>query len=125
MNKLQKPQKQRFYLELLFLVGPRGGHVVTQRRLQRVRLFSRRIRYLSNVTSTFNPSVYKLLLSGDIENNPGYESAENSSHSSSTQGLTRNYKYPCKLCGKPVRCNQKGILCDSCESLFQCRCIGM
>ena len=67
--------------------------------------------------------MYKLLCSGDVETNPGYESSENSSLPSSTQGQTRKCKHPCKMCSKPVRCNQKGILCDSCESWFHCRCI--
>ena len=49
-----------------------------------------------------------LLLCGDIEINPGPK-----------------YKYPCGVCGKPVRCNQKGIECEKCELWYHTRCIGM
>ena len=29
------------------------------------------------------------------------------------------------MCNKPVRCNQKGLRCDNCESWLHCRCIGI
>ena len=50
-----------------------------------------------------------LMVSGDIHFNPG-----------PTQ---RTYKFPCGTCFKPVKCNQKGILCDSCDSWFHIKCL--
>ncbi len=49
-----------------------------------------------------------LLLSGDIHPCPG-----------------PNYKYPCGTCHKPVRKNQKGILCDLCNIWYHAKCINM
>ena len=48
-----------------------------------------------------------LLLSGDLELNPG------------------PVKDPCAVCSKCVRKNQRGIACDSCDSWFHTKCIGM
>ena len=49
-----------------------------------------------------------LLLAGDIEENPG-----------------PRFKYPCTLCSKPVKCNQMGICCDSCDLWTHAKCCGM
>ena len=38
---------------------------------------------------------------------------------------TPNYKYPCGVCKKPVKCNQKGILCDLCNLWHHTKCINM
>ena len=46
-----------------------------------------------------------LLLSGDIEVNPG-----------------PCYKYPCSRCDKPVKSNQDGIQCDGCDLWFHRQC---
>ena len=48
VNALQTPLNQQYDPESLCLLGPRGGHLVTQCRLQRVRYLSRRIGYYSN-----------------------------------------------------------------------------
>ena len=125
VNNLQLPLNQLYNPEGLLSVGPRGGHFEIRCRLQRVRYLPRRVRYSSNGLSTYHPSVYRILCSGDVEINPGYKSAENSPLSNSTQGQVKKYKHPCKICCKSVRCNQKGILCDSCDLWFHCRCIGM
>lgn len=51
------------------------------------------------------PSSYWLLLiAGDVESNPGPT------------------KYPCTSCCKPVKSNQKGILCDRCDMWTHARC---
>ena len=50
-----------------------------------------------------------LVLAGDIELNPG----------------PVNYKYPCGTCLKPVRSNQKGVACDSCDLWYHKACLGM
>ena len=46
-----------------------------------------------------------LCLAGDVELNPG-----------------PNYKYPCPRCNKPVKSNQKGIQCDTCNNWFHANC---
>ena len=45
-----------------------------------------------------------LLASGDIESNPG------------------PVQYPCTVCEKPVKRNQRGIMCDSCSQWTHARC---
>ena len=51
-----------------------------------------------------------LLSSGDVELNPG---------------PARNWKYPCGVCSKPVRSDQKGVQCDLCSTWLHARCIGL
>ena len=46
-----------------------------------------------------------LLLGGDVELNPGDK-----------------WKFPCGICTKPVKINQKGIQCDECNSWFHSKC---
>ncbi len=55
-------------------------------------------------------SICTILLSGDIELNPGPQIV---------------YKFPCGVCAKPVKCNQKGILCEVCDNWIHTRCIGI
>ena len=49
-----------------------------------------------------------LILGGQVELNPG-----------------PNIKYPCQVCNKPVRWNQKGIACDNCDLWYYQACISM
>ena len=49
-----------------------------------------------------------LLISGNIESNPG-----------------PTYKYPCGECSKPVKRNQPGVQCDTCDSWYHTRCKGI
>ena len=66
--------------ELLILPsGPRGGHLVLEGQLRRIKYFSTRIRYHTNGISTFNPSAFKIIRSGDVETNPGDETVNISS----------------------------------------------
>ena len=103
------PSLERFCQVSLLLTGPRGGgHLVN--RPWRVRYLFRRIVYHSNGTSTFNPSLLRsssLLLCGDISSNPGPT------------------KFPCGLCTKPVKVNQRGIQCDYCDFWFHVKCLNM
>ena len=46
-----------------------------------------------------------ILLCGDVALNPG-----------------PNYKYPCGICSKPVKCNQKGISCETCDTWYHAKC---
>ena len=48
-----------------------------------------------------------LVLSGDVELNPG---------------PSRNWKYPCTACAKPVKKNQQGIQCDGCDLWTHATC---
>ena len=49
-----------------------------------------------------------LLLNGNIETNPGPQ-----------------YKYPCRVFSKAMKCNQKRIQCDTCEVWYDTRCCAM
>ena len=54
------------------------------------------------------PNCYWLiLLAGDIKRNPGPT------------------KYPCTVCGKAVRSNQRGILCSRCQNWTHANCCGV
>ena len=55
----------------VLVVVPRGGFRKLGR-LQRSKFLSRRIKYYSNASCAFNPAVYMILCSGDVETNPGY-----------------------------------------------------
>ena len=48
-----------------------------------------------------------LLLAGDIETNPG------------------PVRYPCTMCAKPVRVNQRGVMCDTCNLWTHASCYGI
>ena len=54
-------------------------------------------------------SIWLILLGGDVEVNPG----------------PRNWKYPCGVCAKPVKSNQRGVQCDVCTMWLHTRCIGI
>ena len=49
-----------------------------------------------------------LILGDQVELNPG-----------------PNIKYPCQVCNKPVRWNQKGIACDNCDLWYYQACMSM
>ena len=50
-----------------------------------------------------------LILSGDLELNPG----------------PGNCKYPCGVCSRPVKKNQKAVQCDSCDTWIHKKCMLM
>lgn len=56
-------------------------------------------------------AVCTILLSGDVELNPGPP--------------RRNYKYPCGACAGPVSSNQKAVCCDVCNKWLHIRCVGI
>ena len=64
-------------------------------------------------TSRKLPMLYLCVLliahSADTETNPG----------------PRTPKYPCQICDKAVRANQKGVACDHCSTWLHKACIGM
>ena len=43
----------------------------------------------------------------------------------STIAKTPRWKFPCGICEKPVKINQKGICCDTCDRWFHTRCCGI
>ena len=59
----------------------------------KLKLFSRPVAYYHNSSACFRP----ILCAGDIEANPG------------------PVKYPCTQCDQPVKSNQRGICCDTCN----------
>jgi len=65
--------------------------------------------HLSHPSGTKLITICTILLSGDIELNPG----------------PRQYKHPCGVCSKPVKSNQKGIQCEVCNFWLHTRCIGI
>ena len=74
------------------------------------------IRYPNSI-STFNVS--RLVQCGDIEINPGPDQLI------STIRKKPAWKFPCDVCTKPVRSNQKGILCDNCNKWCHFKCVSM
>ena len=48
-----------------------------------------------------------LLLAGDVATNPG------------------PVRYPCTVCAKPVRANQRGVICDTCDLWTHAKCCGI
>ena len=65
----------------VFGVVPRGS-LRNLERFQRSKFLSRCIGYYSNASCAFSPAVYKILRSGDVEINPGYDSDCSSSNAS-------------------------------------------
>ena len=55
----------------VLVVVPRDGFRKLGR-LQRSKFLSRRIKYYSKASCAFNPAVYMILCSGDVETNPNY-----------------------------------------------------
>lgn len=66
---------------------------------------------MSRYNSSINLTFLILAAAGDIEVNPG--------------PAKRNVKYPCGICAKAVRSNQRGIQCDNCDKWLHTRCIGL
>ena len=50
-------------------------------------------------------SFYVILLCGDVALNPG------------------PMKWPCTVCGKSVKSNDRALLCDSCDNWSHTRCV--
>ena len=77
------------------------SHVTVQRR--------RTLHLCSTKHSAFLQALcVAILVCGDVELNPG-----------------PNYKFPCGDCCKPVKSNQMGLLCATCQSWFHIKCEGM
>ena len=66
-----------------------------------------------------------LVESGDVELNSGPCEEQASAESTMISRKTPTWKHPCALCSKPVRSNQKGILCDFCDRWHHIKCINM
>ena len=82
------------------------------------RYFGTRITRYPNSVATF--TLIRLTTSGDISLNPGPDCT------ASCNGCKKPaWKFPCAVCEKPVRSNQKGILCDGCGKWFHIKCIDM
>ena len=64
---------------------------------------------------------------GDVHPNPSYgcdTSASNGKRGRNARKLP-TWKYPCAVCLKPVRSNQKGILCDGCCKWHHIKCVNI
>ena len=84
--------------------------------------FFRRINYYGNSTASFQPD--NLTLCGDVHPNPGFGNTSDTTVVSAGR-KPPTWKHPCAICSKPVRSNQKGILCDGCCNWHHAKCIGM
>lgn len=86
-----------------------GGKLL--RILRRVGILHMRpplLQLVSLLTFVSGVFILLLVLSGDVELNPG-----------------PNYRHPCGKCDAPVKRNQKGICCDDCSSWYHTSCIVM
>ena len=66
--------------DVVFTIEPRGGHAKLGK-LRRLRYLSGRKRCYPNGICSFNLATYKILRSGDVETNPGYETANSDRNS--------------------------------------------
>ena len=82
----------------------------TRRRKEReLRRLRGKSSYLNGTSShSLALSFIVLILSGDVEQNPG-------------PGI----KFPCGVCKKSVKSNQRGVACDRCDLWFHTKCMGM
>lgn len=90
------------------------------------RFWSRPVNYYSNSTAVFQLE-NTLLVCGDIRPNAGYQAKADNSDSSAKSGSNSKskFKFPFKVCDKPVKSNQKGILCEECCCWHHIKCVGM
>ena len=80
--------------------------------------YATRITRYPNSVATFNQD--RLATSGDISLNPGPDRTVPSKN-----GKKPAWKFPCAICEKPVRRNQKGIFCNGCERWHHIKCVDM
>ena len=104
--------RQKFNTSGMFYSSFRSNYLsVPLRKEFRLHLQHRRRTILTTVSpcSRRKDHIYLLLIicAGDVELNPGPR------------------KFPCGVCDKSVRSNQKGIQCDNYNIWFHCRCICM
>ena len=84
------------------------------------------LNYYSNSDASFHLNYFKVC--GDVHPNPGPTTANNNPKQSTDSTKSRKapvWKCPCALCLKPVRANQKGILCDICIRWHHIKCLNM
>ena len=106
----ESPETVRFAHHVLF--DSYGVVVVDWKRMNSLKLKTRGVyrvhpRMLYRVHRPATVIVTLLLASGDIESNPG------------------PVQYPCTVCEKLVKRNQRGILCDGCSQWTHARCGGV
>ena len=106
----ESPETVRFAYRVL--LDSYGVVVVDWKRMNLLRLKTRGIyrvhpRRLYRVHRPAAVIITLLLASGDIETNPG------------------PVQYPCTVCEKPVKANQRGIMCDGCSQWTHAHCGGV
>ena len=106
----ESPETVRFAHHVL--LDSYGVVVVDWKKMNSLKLKTRGVyrvhpRMLYRVHRPAAVIVTLLLASGDIESNPG------------------PVQYPCTVCEKPVKRNQRGILCDGCSQWTHARCGGV
>ena len=102
------------FLDRVVRVVPRRKHFL-----------HRKLAYHSNTLASFQ--LRNILLCGDVHPNPGYgcDSTASNGERSCNVRKAPTWKYPCAVCSKPLRSNQKGILCDGCCKWHHIKCINM
>ena len=79
-----------------------------------IRKSSKPVLYYNNSSAT-----HRLILSGDIETNPGPANRDN--HQTKPE-FDRLRSSTCDLCNKTVRINSKKLMCIHCKSLVHLQC---
>ena len=84
------------------------------------------LNYYRNSDASFHLNYFKVC--GDVHPNPGPTTANKNPKQSTDSTKSRKarvWKCPCSLCLKPVRANQKGILCDICNRWHHIKYLNM
>ena len=103
-----------------FLYGPQRNPHVSAQSLDGPRA---RVWLYPNHDGSF--TLTRIVIIGDVEINPGPETVCTSiGHLLSCQISNRKpvWKFPCDVCAKSVRSNQKGIMCYRCDKCFHLKC---
>ena len=82
-------------------------------------LYSSQLTHLNFNNSNYSWLCMYLLLSGDLQLNPGPTSTQISNKSAKPP------KYPCGICNKNCNWNQPAVACDSCNLWYHTKCMSM
>ena len=91
----------------------------------RKHFFHQKFAYYCNTSASFQ--LRNILGCGDVHPNPCYGCDTSASNGERGRKARKppTWKYPCAACSKPIRSNQKGILCDGCCKWHHIKCVNM
>ena len=101
-------------------------HRPSCRRSYRGKFGKSTLNYYSNSDASFHLNYFKVC--GDVHPNPGPTTVNKNPKQNTDSTKSRKapvWKCPCALWLKPVRANQKGILCDICNRWHHIKCLNM